>query len=127
MFNKEFEQKIIEISKLQNIVAIILFGSYAKGTQKPNSDYDIAVIVKNNNKKTIAILESMKTNKFDIISFNKIPLYVKYEVFKFGKILFVNDNKQFEKETYTTMLEVQDNYHHYTTLVNYRDNYGLQS
>ena len=35
---------IEETKKLYNITAIILFGSYAKGTQNEESDIDIAVI-----------------------------------------------------------------------------------
>ena len=33
-----------EIKKYYNVAAIILFGSYAKGTENENSDIDIAVI-----------------------------------------------------------------------------------
>lgn len=35
---------IEEIKKYYNVAAIILFGSYAKGTENENSDIDIAVI-----------------------------------------------------------------------------------
>lgn len=35
---------IEEIKKYYNVTAIILFGSYAKGTENENSDIDIAVI-----------------------------------------------------------------------------------
>ena len=35
---------IKEIKKHYNITAIILFGSYAKGTENENSDIDIAVV-----------------------------------------------------------------------------------
>ena len=35
---------IEEIKKHYNVTAIILFGSYAKGTENENSDIDIAVI-----------------------------------------------------------------------------------
>lgn len=35
---------IEEITKHYNITAIILFGSYAKGTERENSDIDIAVV-----------------------------------------------------------------------------------
>lgn len=47
--------KYIEIvSKNYDVIAIILFGSYAKGTQKEDSDIDIAVIT-----------DDIKTDKFD--------------------------------------------------------------
>ena len=35
---------IEEIKKYYNVAAIILFGSYAKGTENENSDIDLAVI-----------------------------------------------------------------------------------
>lgn len=40
---------IEEIKKKYNVTAIILFGSYAKGTENENSDIDIAVISKDFN------------------------------------------------------------------------------
>ena len=42
------------VSKNYNVIAIILFGSYAKGTQREDSDIDIAVIT-----------DDIKTDKFD--------------------------------------------------------------
>ena len=41
---KIINEYIKEIKKRYNITAIILFGSYAKGTENENSDIDIAVI-----------------------------------------------------------------------------------
>ena len=35
---------ISEIKKQYNVITIILFGSYAKGTENENSDIDIAII-----------------------------------------------------------------------------------
>ena len=42
------------VSKNYNVVTIILFGSYAKGNQREDSDIDIAVIT-----------DDIKTDKFD--------------------------------------------------------------
>lgn len=46
--NKDIEKSINkfveEIKKQYNVTAIILFGSYAKGTQNEDSDIDIAII-----------------------------------------------------------------------------------
>ena len=39
------EQYAGEVTKILNPKAIILFGSYAKGTAKPDSDIDIAIIL----------------------------------------------------------------------------------
>ena len=59
---REIDKEIIDIvnkyieivSKNYNVIAIILFGSYAKGTQREDSDIDIAVIT-----------DDIKTDKFD--------------------------------------------------------------
>ena len=59
---KELDKEIIDIvnkyieivSKNYDVLAIILFGSYAKGTQREDSDIDIAVIT-----------DDIKTDKFD--------------------------------------------------------------
>lgn len=56
--NKEIaeilDKYIAVVKKNYNVVAIILFGSYAKGTENENSDIDIAVIT-----------DDIKTDKFD--------------------------------------------------------------
>ena len=41
---KSINEYVEEIRKHYNIVAIILFGSYAKGTEHKDSDIDIAII-----------------------------------------------------------------------------------
>ena len=47
--------KYVEIvSKNYDVIAIILFGSYARGTQREDSDIDIAIIT-----------DDIKTDKFD--------------------------------------------------------------
>ena len=40
---KSIDKFVEEIKKKYNVTAIILFGSYAKGTENENSDIDIAV------------------------------------------------------------------------------------
>lgn len=42
------------VSENYNVIAIVLFGSYAKGTQREDSDIDIAIIT-----------DDIKTDKFD--------------------------------------------------------------
>ena len=41
---KSINEYVEEIKKHYNIVAIILFGSYAKGTEHKDSDIDIAIV-----------------------------------------------------------------------------------
>jgi len=48
------DKYIAIVTENYNVVAIILFGSYAKGTQTEDSDIDIAIIT-----------DDIKTDKFD--------------------------------------------------------------
>ncbi|MHA1350566.1 MAG: nucleotidyltransferase domain-containing protein [Promethearchaeota archaeon] len=44
---KEFKEKLVELYKEQ-LVDVLLYGSYARGEQREDSDIDIAVILKGN-------------------------------------------------------------------------------
>ncbi len=48
---KEIYDLVSELRKYKKVVAVILFGSHAKKKAKPLSDVDIAVIVKDRDKK----------------------------------------------------------------------------
>jgi len=80
---------------------IILFGSYAKGTQNEDSDIDIAVIVKDKKKSSKRNIEIKRiffdrTYALDVFSFNnkeieqlsRISGTMAYEVIKNGKLLY---------------------------------------
>lgn len=118
--DKKLDNILTEIKKEKKVGSIILFGSRAKGVFKPNSDYDIAVMIKDNDKETTKRILQFKTDKFDIIPYHKIPLYVKINVLKHGIVINTKDNNLLEKETYFTIKQMQDNYHHYSILAKYR-------
>ena len=82
-----------DLKKIKKVEAIILFGSYAKGTEKPISDIDIAVIIKNPDIDTEAKVASSSSDKIQITLFNRLPLYIQFDVFKYGKILFIKNEK----------------------------------
>ena len=82
-----------KIKKNRKVVAVILFGSYAKRKTKPISDIDLAIIVRNPDSKTEAELGSLYSEKLDVVLFHRLPLYIQFEVFKHGKILFTRNKK----------------------------------
>ena len=77
------------------MVAIILFGSYAKRQIKPLSDIDIAVIIKGADKKIETEVASYSSKDFDVVPFHRLPLYIQFEVLKHGKLLFLRDKSYF--------------------------------
>ncbi|RLF64313.1 MAG: nucleotidyltransferase domain-containing protein [Thermoplasmata archaeon] len=91
---KENIDKVIEdLKRYPEVIAIILYGSYAKGKEKPLSDIDIAVILKD--KSLEAEISSFSSNILDVVPFHRLPLYIQFEVLKYGKILFSRDKKDF--------------------------------
>jgi predicted nucleotidyltransferase len=103
------EKTVRDLEKIKDIFAIILFGSYAKGEQKPISDIDICVVTRKN------IPEEMKgeicsygSDKVEISLFWDLPPAVRYAVLKEGKILFNRNEEFMHAATVETMSEYLD-------------------
>ena len=86
-----------KLKRLDSVKAAILFGSYAKGRERRDSDLDICVIADNDD----ALKFSSK--RFDISLFHKLPLVVRYHVFRDGEILFSKDDKLLTKIKFWTI------------------------
>ena len=99
------EEKIEIIKKfiLENVDcdAIVLFGSYARGTQNAESDIDIALKPNTNiSKKQIFYLsqdleEKIKT-EVDLINLDDINDSFRYEILINGKTIYCKDELKFE-------------------------------
>lgn len=81
-----------EISINKNVKAIYLFGSYATGNIKPLSDIDLCIIGNLKEKDKLKIAGYISDN-LDISFFDELPIYIKFRVFKYGKLLIVKDEK----------------------------------
>ena len=99
------EQKLEIIKKtiLEKIEceAIVLFGSYARGTQNNESDIDIAIKPKNEVlKKELFYLSQELEDKInieiDLIDLNNIGDGFRYEILINGKIIYCEDEFKFE-------------------------------
>ena len=105
---RENIDKVVEdLKKYPEVIAIILYGSYAKGKEKPLSDIDIAVILKDQNLE--AEVSSFSSNILDVVPFHRLPLYIQFEVLKYGKVLFSRDREYFmdvKKKTLRDYLEM---------------------
>ena len=96
------EEKIVKIL-LNNLdcEAIVLFGSYSRGTQNAESDIDIAIKIKEKlDKKELYRLSNLladELNKeFDLINLDEIGDTFRYEILINGKTLYCKDELQFE-------------------------------
>lgn len=81
--------------------AIVLFGSYARGTQTEKSDIDIAIKTKNiiNRKDLFLIkqeLEDICKKDIDLVDLNNIGDGFRYEILINGQTLYCKNQMNFE-------------------------------
>lgn len=96
-------EKIIEqlrsfFSSREDVVAVYLFGSHAKGTQNEHSDVDIAVLFERlkvpslqDYLKLVAELSTLLRKETDVIILNNADTVLKCQIFKHGVIVFERD------------------------------------
>ena len=89
--NRELSNFIEKAKKYNNIISVILFGSYAKAKQRENSDIDICII--RNLSKNYSDFDYLLnlSEIFDITFLDQLPFIMQNRVFKEGKFL-VNNN-----------------------------------
>ncbi|MBU0620137.1 nucleotidyltransferase domain-containing protein [Patescibacteria group bacterium] len=108
------QQQLNKLSKKYHINTIYLFGSQAKGNITKLSDYDFAILLddKVDAKKygqyqiniISELLRMIKTNHIDLVILNntKLPLLLKYNIIKDGKVLLdKNKSKRVDLEVHT--------------------------
>jgi hypothetical protein len=89
------------LAEQKNVTLAYLFGSYAKGTEGPLSDIDVAVFLNNKLSKRerqklqlhlISEISSiLKTDNLDLVVMNGSPVELNYEIIKHGRILCIRD------------------------------------
>ena len=99
--------KIIEpLKKNCDVISIYLFGSYARGREKPFSDIDICVIVDRGANRDEILSHSSK--KIDISIFHDLPLSMRFRVIKEGKLLFSRDELKLHRIIVATIRSYLD-------------------
>ena len=91
---KENVSSIVNLIKKiggEKIKFVILYGSTIEGKQTPLSDVDIAVYYEGSKEERfkfrMEVLGSVN-DKFDIQTFQDLPLYIRKEIISHGKILY---------------------------------------
>lgn len=75
----------------QEVIAIILFGSVARGQSRKFSDIDICVITKKVPETVKMDLLSYGSEKIDVSLFHELPITIRFQVIREGKILACRD------------------------------------
>ncbi len=111
------EEKIKEILlKEIECEAIVLFGSYARGTQNSESDIDIAIksnsqVDKKRLYEVARKLEDELNKDIDLINLDEVGDTFRYEILVNGKTLYCKDELKFEfykLDMYREFLELNE-------------------
>lgn len=100
--DEEIKKQVIELLKSKlDCEAIVLFGSYARHTQRDDSDIDIAIKSKREVSKMDIFdmtqnLERITKKDIDLVDLNQITDVFRYEILMNGEILYCEDDVQFD-------------------------------
>ena len=104
---------IEKIKEFPEVLAIILFGSYARETAKEISDIDLAVVVRNPDKHIEGEIGSLYSPNFDVVLFHRLPLHIQFEILKQGKAVFCRDEEallELKRRVLREYIELSDMY-----------------
>ncbi len=101
------EKLTAELKKIKSVKVAILFGSYAKGRQRKDSDVDVCVITDSKDDRPLGL----SSDRFDISLYDRLPLLVRYRVFRDGKVLFSRDDGLLAKLRFWTLKVYLDEKH----------------
>jgi hypothetical protein len=105
--------KLVEDAKDdRDVLAVILFGSEARGDARAGSDVDVCLVLEDKrldtlgqSQKRIAYLASFD---LDIQIFQQIPLHLRVRVLKEGKVLFCRDEDKLYATAFRTAQHFED-------------------
>lgn len=111
--DNETKKIVGQLRRYRNVEAVIIFGSHAKNKAKPLSDVDIAVMLRNPDKKAESEVAGMSSRVFDVVNFHRLPLYIQFEVLKHGNPVFIRNKGRFsqvKREVLSSYLEMSHSY-----------------
>ena len=117
MFGKPVERMLTLARQDSEILAVILFGSRARGEGTLTSDVDVCLVLLNRHYDPLHLstkkLEYLKIGGLDVHIFQQLPLYIRRRVIKEGKVLFVRDEDALYEIAFRTAQSFEDFKHRY--------------
>lgn len=101
------KRKLGTLKGNKDVVAVLLFGSWARGNQQPLSDIDVCIIP-SKNVALERLLDITPLVEADVSYFYYLPLHVRERVLAEGKPLIINDRQAFAEVKSRTVLQYLD-------------------
>jgi predicted nucleotidyltransferase len=108
MRNSYLDKLLTLAKKDKDIVAVLLFGSHARGNIRPTSDVDVCLILRREADTFRKRLEySVISDTLDVQVFQALPLYIKTRILKEGKVLLCKDEERLYKVAIETVKDFE--------------------
>jgi len=99
------------------VLAVILFGSRARGKDTPDSDIDICLVLEPRSYSDLELskkkLDYLAEFDLDIQIYQQLPLYIRHRVLREGKVLFCRNEDKLYDLAFRTIREYEDFKHIY--------------
>ena len=110
--DKQLEQLLSKAQEDSEILAVLLFGSTARGERTTGSDVDVCLFLQPKKYDSLALsrkkLTYLQGNDLDVHVFQQLPLYIRHRVLKEGKVLFARDLDTLYAFAFRTIQEFED-------------------
>jgi len=117
---EKFLEEIKKSELFSKIEFIVLFGSYLSDYHLDDSDVDVCLYIKDNEKNLAKFrLKLLKEfpDKLDLQIYQLLPTYIQIEVLK-GKFLYIRNEDRVYEIAYETIEEYEDFYPLYLDYIN---------
>jgi len=102
-------KSVVDELKREEVQAIYLFGSYAKGNARPSSDIDICVITEKKIPRSAKEeIMSNSSRHIDISLFWDLPPVIRFRVFREGRLLYAKDKLSLQRLKVATLKSYLD-------------------
>jgi predicted nucleotidyltransferase len=109
---RRLERCLSKAQEDDDILAVILFGSVARGEDTPTSDVDVCLVLQPREYSPLTLsrkkLAYLKEGNLDIHVFQQLPLYIRTRVLKEGRILFERDTDALYELAFRTAQAFED-------------------
>ncbi|MCX8193604.1 MAG: nucleotidyltransferase domain-containing protein [Nitrososphaeria archaeon] len=97
----EIQEKLLKILESEEVIVVAyIFGSLARGYVKPESDYDIGILLSKIPENLLDYylhlinrLSHILGDRVDLLILNNAPPTLIYQVIKYGKAIYVRDER----------------------------------
>lgn len=111
------EALLVRAREDPDVLAVILFGSRARGEAAPSSDTDVCLVLEGRHYEPLVLskkkLDYLAIGDLDVQVFQQLPLYVRSRILREERLLLVKDEERLYDLAFRTARAFEGFRHHY--------------